>query len=359
MSSAKQDAEAPFFAVGSIFGGTGAAALPVLAQILHAEGIEKSRIGGALVTPYYALGEPSQSERQDGRLKPDSDVFLLNTAAALPTYTRGHSQYGSLYVVGDAESMASPRAVYSAGGATQRNDPHAVELFAALAALDFARCASEGRDTDTRMYYATAADKELSWGDLPLASDAREQLATFLVATNFFLHYFKAGRTPAQQQEMQKELASIPWLTQIGLDANFVRSRSEQLDLLGAYFADVWAYLDAATHNYVALRLVSFDVRTTETIPLPGDYARSGNQKSVSLPPVDNCLYGYAPRRRRRLFSLTKEADQLTSLAEMFNWYGQVRRPDARDLPGFLTYLREGTQRFMRDWYTTTSPTVR
>src|SRR5437762_1746936 len=62
MNSVVNDPSARAFAVGSIFGGTGAAALPVLAQLLHQKGLKDERIGAALVTPYYSLGVPPSEE---------------------------------------------------------------------------------------------------------------------------------------------------------------------------------------------------------------------------------------------------------------------------------------------------------
>ena len=93
LSSAKADPDGRFFAAGSIFGGTGASALPVLAKILADAGIGPERIGGALVTPYYALGVPSTEEERDGRLKPESAKFMSATTAALPTYTAKQTRY--------------------------------------------------------------------------------------------------------------------------------------------------------------------------------------------------------------------------------------------------------------------------
>jgi hypothetical protein len=357
MNSARGDTTAAFFVTGSVFGGTGASALPVLAEVLVSEGIEPSRIGAAVVTPYFSLAEPSQRERQDGRLKPDSSVFLRNTAAALPTYTRGLSRYGSLYVVGDEESLPRPRSTYSAGGPTQRNDPHVVELYAALAALDFARDERRDPATATAVHYVTTGSAEPSWSDLPLQPDERRELLTFAVAANFFLTYFGLTRNGAEQQDLIDELKTQPWTKHIGLAPQFVRTDAGALDLLGRYFAATWGYLWAATHNYVALRLVSFATRASRRVPTPQEYASVEREADLVLPRIDNCLDGYSPPRKGGMFGLFKRGeDQLESDAQMFRWFNQVRREDVKGLHGFLTYLHDGTRLFTDEWY---SPTTR
>jgi hypothetical protein len=84
LNAAKGDTNGRFFATGSIFGGTGASALPVLAKLLSDAGIASDRIGAALVTPYYALGVPGADEQRDGRLKPDSAKFLTARSSSAP-----------------------------------------------------------------------------------------------------------------------------------------------------------------------------------------------------------------------------------------------------------------------------------
>ena len=163
--SAEGDTGKAFFATGSIFGGTGAAGLPVVANLLQPEREDhetsaawedrragfRAQLGAALITPYFSLPPAPDDAAGRGRLHPDSSSFLRNTRAALPTYTRGRTGYGSMYVIGDSRSLPHQRRRYSAGGKEQRNDPHAVELYAALAALHFAadRPASSARRSST------------------------------------------------------------------------------------------------------------------------------------------------------------------------------------------------------------------
>ncbi|HEX8452774.1 MAG TPA: hypothetical protein VF647_11800 [Longimicrobium sp.] len=358
MSSARGDTSAAFFVAGSIFGGTGASALPVLAKVLAAEGIQRAALGAALVTPYYSLEEPGQGERQDGRLKPNSEVFLRNTAAALPTYVRGHSEYGALYVIGDDQSLPRPRPLYSAGGAGQKNDPHVVELYAALAALDFAQRPHEP-GAPTRVRYSTVAGQQPTWSDLPLGTEERRDLQAFLVAANFFLQYFGPTRSGAEQQAIIDELRSQAWVHEIALAPEFVRTQSAALDALGRYFGSVWGYLRAVSENYVPVRLVTFEGASGRAIRTPDEYARSGGdnpETEFRLPPVDKCLAGFAPRQKPKRLGIFGKGgeDQLASLAEIFSWYNRARVPKGAGLPGLLRYMEAGTRLFVTEWYATT-----
>jgi hypothetical protein len=343
MNSAKSDTDARFFACGSIFGGTGASALPVVAKLLTDAGIDRLRIGAALVTPYYALGVPSDDEERDGRLKPDSEKFLSATSAALPTYTRGHTRYGSLYVIGDEQSLSKPRKQYSAGGASQLNDPHYVEFFAALAALSFAREGSEG------MHYASVGDAEPTWSDLMLPESEGRQLRAFIIASSFFLQYFGASRSPADEQRIQAELEKIPFLQDIQLTPSFVRTDARQLNNLGEYFEAVWGWLWATSHNYQALRLVSFATPSAREFHIPTTYA-SRDLRASHLPRVEQSLSGFNTRRRRGIFK-RGDPDRLDSLAEMFRWYHNSANPGLNGLPGLLHHLHVGTDAFISDFY--------
>lgn len=346
MASAKNDPSSRFFAAGSIFGGTGASALPVIAQVLANAGIEEHRLGAALITPYYALGVPSREEDQDGRLKPDSARFLRAAAAALPTYTRGQTRYGRMYVIGDEHSLPRARKVYSAGGSSQKNDPHFVELFAALAALDFARLPST---TDSSgMVYTTVQGQEPSWVDLH--AEGRKELPSFMIGLNFFLQYFKAQRNATEEQVLQADLAKVPWMNQVGLDPSFVRTNSKELNDLGKYAEAVWAYLWAAGSNFLPLRLAAFDSLSSQSVPVPDDYA-SHEERSFKLPRIEASLHGYNRKKKGGFFSFGDEARLSDRPTEMFAHFSESPRANIHGLPALMHYLRSGSQHFVDRWF--------
>jgi hypothetical protein len=85
-------------------------------------------------------------------------------------------------------------------------------------------------------------------------------------------------------------------------------------------------------------------------VRLPHTYASAQSQPEVPLPMVEKCLWGRAARRQKGWFR-KGAADALTSPAEMFNWYNEVNKLDVQGLPGLLRYLREGSERFIADWF--------
>jgi hypothetical protein len=350
--AAAGDNEKSFFAVGSIFGGTGAAGLPVLATLLQPARIAgetdaawqersasfRARLGAAVITPYFSLPQPTGAESAERRLRPDSSVFLRNTRAALPTYVRDRTAYGSLYVVGDSLSLPHLRRVYSAGGEEQRNDPYVVELYAALAALDFARNRPEHRES-TGFYFTRVSGRTPGWPDLPLAEPERAELQAFLVGTNLFLQYFGPTRDDAAKQLLMRELAALPWLGQIGLSPAFVREDSAALDLLGAYFAAVWGYLfavqNAPTGQQTRLDLVRFTTPSDRRIPTPVQFPFSTEEPTFALPRIDATLSSFGA------------SGALGDRVEAFRWFNRVRDRDPRGLPGFLHYLRSASRLYV------------
>ncbi len=169
--------------IGSIFGGTGASGVPTIARLIRNEleklGQEKAKIGSILMLPYFSFS-PVKGEK----LRADAEDFLLNTQAALKYY---HQQdqlgiYDSAYLLGEQE--LSPMKDPSIGGKTQRNEPHFLELYAALACLDFFH-----RENYEKYFMVARQEAEsLTWNDLPYLQDPQalrqkvEQLARFAFA---------------------------------------------------------------------------------------------------------------------------------------------------------------------------------
>jgi hypothetical protein len=160
--------------IGSIFGGTGAAGLPTIARLIRDEfnlaKVENSRLGGILVLPYFSFNPP-----EEGGMRADSENFLLNTKAALKYYHQqatagrkmGLDVFQAMYTLGEAQ--LSPVAVPSLGSKSQRNEQHVIELYAALACLNFF-----DRAQNPAAYNMVAREKEseINWTDLPNIDNA-------------------------------------------------------------------------------------------------------------------------------------------------------------------------------------------
>lgn len=179
-------AGARIFLFGSIFGGTGAAGFPTIARLMHNElesmgGAEHIKIGGALVLPYFSF----IPEGDEDELKANCENFLMDTQVALKYYhqERKTNIYDSVYLFGD-ECLSPVK--YSIGAKTQRNEPHFIELYASLAAIDFFK----GGETQENQYFMLARHQEnhLGWNDLPdgnggnTVKEKIEQLARFAFA---------------------------------------------------------------------------------------------------------------------------------------------------------------------------------
>lgn len=122
--------------IGSIFGGTGAAGLPLLVKNLRNAGtstpqhelLRNAPIAAISVLPYFNV---------QGDTTIDSNTFLSKTKAALTYYAANlcsNKSLNALYYLGDAVANTHKGAD---GAAAQRNKAHFVELTAALAIVDF------------------------------------------------------------------------------------------------------------------------------------------------------------------------------------------------------------------------------
>jgi len=176
--------------VGSIFGGTGASGFPTFARLIRAQlddlGTTNARLGGVLLLPYFSF----PSNRQTDELAAQSDEFLLSTQAALEFYHESgyHDLYDQLYVVGDSD--LSPVERFSLGAGTQKNAPHFVELYAALAALNVMNHDVDMSTPKVAMLARRAADV-VDWDDLPDGQRTKQalgQLVRFSVAFREFYH---------------------------------------------------------------------------------------------------------------------------------------------------------------------------
>lgn len=148
---------------GSIFGGTGAAGVPTIGRLVSNEFSQQMRggafrLGSVLMLPYFSF-DPVKQER----MRVDADTFLLSTQTALKYYHHRDELKvcDAVYLLGS--DTLKPVRASSIGGQQQENDPHLLEIYAALAALDFFG--------DDRVHgyphIARAAEGRTEWTDLP------------------------------------------------------------------------------------------------------------------------------------------------------------------------------------------------
>jgi hypothetical protein len=160
-----QGKQARVLLCGSIFGGTGASGIPTIARLLRnkleSQNIaDRVKLGGLFLLPYFSFNVPPSADT-NGKLYATSDQFLLNTESALRYYvTQASSLFDAVYLLGNENTSEVD---FSVGNTTQKNRPHFIELYAALAARDFL---NEERD-NALMSIARGKVGEINWSDLP------------------------------------------------------------------------------------------------------------------------------------------------------------------------------------------------
>ena len=188
--SIRNDDNAKIFLAGSIFGGTGAAGLPTIAYLIG-EQFDHIPLGGAFILPYFKFSSNGTSSNETNgetnELRAKSDNFLLNTKAALKYY---HDQpevvekYDAVYLLGAGHRVEVP----SAQSDKQRNIPHYIELYAALAALDFFE---KSFDTPQCFVIPRNHKNQLQWSDLPGKSTSCTQIHKLARFAFAYLAYFE------------------------------------------------------------------------------------------------------------------------------------------------------------------------
>ncbi|HEX8694435.1 MAG TPA: hypothetical protein VF746_18580 [Longimicrobium sp.] len=322
-----------FFAAGSVFGGTGAAALPVVGRALRdgvqprpgasaIRGAARARLGAALLLPYFTLPTPGGAPA-DGGPRPENALFAHNAAGALPTYLDRERDpgYGAYYLVGD--SLPREQARNELGGDAQANAAHYVELFAALAALDFTARGGEEREDRLPIYRATGVGSdEPGWGDLPVDRGTRRALKGALVALHTFLSFFRPnGGSP---EDLAAALHGVTWAGLLRLPPTTWSDRSDALDAVGQSWMSTWEWLRELRRSTPALRLAA--ATTDQPTRVPTHALIEG--------------FGRGGQRGRR-------PDDVFSVFRAWNTEAARRRNGG--FGAFVEVLRAGSERFAED----------
>lgn len=176
MIQLRQDLETTkIFMIGSLFGGTGASSLPTISQYLRKTLFgnsdnklvnEKLKIGGCMVLPYFRFSKenlPNAPAPGKG-IAIESEKFATKTRSALEYYQymdNDQSQmFESLYILGhDGNDI---RGFYTTAGSTQRNLPHIVEFYGAMACVHFFESSMDERGR----YFSVVGKNTIYWNDI-------------------------------------------------------------------------------------------------------------------------------------------------------------------------------------------------
>ncbi len=196
------------FLCGSIFGGTGASGFPTIGRLLknklNRAGVgDRVKIGGLLMLPYFQFA--IAADQDPGGIYARPEQFLLNTEAAL-RYYQMQSIFDTIYLLGDQDP--APVKNFSIGRNTQKNDPHFIEMFAALAARHFLFA----NQTDKVVLLSRRDEKYITWEDIPDRAAVKRSLAN----TARFAYLWLANIDPELEQG-KRDIKSFqkfaPWFS--------------------------------------------------------------------------------------------------------------------------------------------------
>lgn len=282
--------EAKIFLVGSIFGGTGASGFPTIARLIknaigkHEEKFAK--LGGALLLPYFTF-IPSYKREE---MRAAAENFLMNTQMALHYYHNRAKQQDIIYLMG--ESNPSP-VRFSIGSSEQKNEAHFIELYAALAAVDFfIRPNPQGF-----AMLAREQEDRIEWLDLPdgnSSSTIRPRLTRMArFAFSYLNVYFKALKNIREGSQAER----APWYVDY-----FERNKNEmskaevdtKLEQIKEYCESflLWLAQMQTSSKKPALELVNYNPFAEEVMTDEGGYARLLSQPreaefgNLILPPA-------------------------------------------------------------------------
>ncbi|MFL6335836.1 MAG: tubulin-like doman-containing protein [Pyrinomonadaceae bacterium] len=240
----KNGAGAKIILAGSIFGGTGASGIPTIGRLIRDElktiGQKNARLGSVLVLPYFSF-----SPVPGAALRADAENFLLNTQAALRYYYQqaalsyggegGQADiYDAVYLLGD--EVLSPMREPSIGGRTQKNEPHFIELYGALACVDFFL-----RDnlSEYQMIARNQADR-ITWADLPYAPGSELLRHRVDQLTRFAFAYLTAYHPMLESISARGMGYRAPWYVDL-----LERERVDLSKALREEFAHVKEYCES------------------------------------------------------------------------------------------------------------------
>lgn len=172
------------FGMGSVFGGMGAAGLPVIPSQLKASvpaGNEHVRLGAALLLPYFTFPPPPAGNTET--VYALAELFALNSREALRYYNDQNEGFNDFYVVGTKATASQP--VFALGSKGQANRPHFIELVTGLSALRFFQTAP-GTENAVHLLAVRSHDS-FGWEDVPDVSRVQPALNNLARSCAFYL----------------------------------------------------------------------------------------------------------------------------------------------------------------------------
>lgn len=230
--------------VGSVFGGTGAAGLPTLFKLISSRlkkhpNYEQLHIGGIFLEPYFKV--KGKETEQEKNISINMDEFYFNTYEALSYYKTNHNmEFQSIYLLGQA-TLDVVNHKYASSGTGQKNKPHIIELYAALAIDRFLELPKE------RGIFGYVGKRSIGWDSFPKISaesddNAELQLAGFARAQAVFIAEIYSYIFSDDRQWAKKYGIMIPqWYKAYGLQNEDIKKQMREISQYSFNFME-WLY---------------------------------------------------------------------------------------------------------------------
>jgi len=212
------------FIINSIFGGTGAAGLPLLLKVFRESTsglnniglINSSIIGAVTVLPYFEV-DVEKFQKNDSAI--NSDTFISKSKAALSYYDKNISRLiNCLYYIGDTQKSNYEN---FQGGTHQKNPSNVIELAAAKAIIDFLNYEPQAKTindlTRYSRYFEFGIDsdaQQLNFNHLKEDDGFSKSLILFMYLSIYITNYFKAAL-------YDKNLA---WKNELKIPVSFIKN---------------------------------------------------------------------------------------------------------------------------------------
>ncbi|XZF62202.1 MAG: hypothetical protein ACSI46_25005 [Gloeotrichia echinulata DVL01] len=241
----KSDSNPKVILCGSVFGGTGASGLPLIAQEL--KDLKKNlKLDALLVLPYFTFQEP---ENEDTEIFVRSKDLTINTKVALEYYNiRAKDLFDKCYLLGTPEFTKFP---FSEGGPNQKNPPHFIELYAALAVRD--SLFGEPREPGYALLLNRQSSQQVNWGDIPEREQVERKILTATIFALIWLIIIEPELKSAQNSRGIKPVH----IAKFYKNNNITNEEEKQaIEKVSDWCKDYWDWLVALHENRNGINLV-------------------------------------------------------------------------------------------------------
>ena len=229
------------------------------------------KLGGALILPYFSF-----LSEDDNELQAKSEAFLMNTQASLKYYYLWNQTgiYDAVYLFGDESQTEVDTHL---GGQNQRNAPHFIELYAALAAIHFFGANFEADQPAQYFMTARRQNNRLQWEDLPDGNHGHTIRSKIGQLARFAFAYLSVYQPMLEDIHNKGKGYRAPWFVdffernQIKIDDDKTQNHSRLLKTTATPFC-----VGSLTYNQIVAQRKQLNLSTME--PMPKEAHLSSNQ---------------------------------------------------------------------------------